>query len=69
MPAQALYPGTGEFHEINIHLDADFTDVACAVCGPLEHTAAVAHAADHTMVTGHTVIERHVTVSTIRECA
>ena len=42
-------------------------------CGFCEDGArlgpAVTHAADHTMVTGHTVTERHVTVSTIRECA
>ncbi len=76
MPAQAHHPGTGELHPIAIDLTEDATDVRCAEpgCGFCEDTgagfgSAVTHAADHTMVTGHSVIERHVTVSVVRECA
>lgn len=57
----------GEFHQIAISLTEDSTEDTCAVCGPLEYVSAVGHSADHTMVTGHTVIERHVIVTTVRE--
>lgn len=74
MAARALHRDAGEFHPIAIDLTEDATDVRCAEpgCGFCEDTGvmhAVTHAADHTMVTGHTVIERHVTVSVVRECA
>jgi hypothetical protein len=69
MTAQVAPAPAGELHPISIRLDADFTESTCAVCGPLERTSTVSHAADHAMVTGHTVTERHVTVSTVRECA
>jgi hypothetical protein len=62
----------GELHQISISLTEDTTDVWCAGCGFCEGTGpgqAVTHAADHAMSTGHTVIERHVTVSTVREVA
>lgn len=58
-----------EFHPITSHLDESFTDVTCVVCGALERVSAVAHGADHALVTGHTVTERRVVVTTFREVA
>lgn len=66
MAGQDLGPDE-EFHSITAQLDEAFTDVICAVCGPIEHVRSVAHAAEHCMVTGHTVVERHVAVMTFRE--
>lgn len=65
---QAQTPA-GEIHPIAISLTEDSTEDTCVVCGPLARVSAVSHAADHTMVTGHTVTERHVMVTTVRECA
>ena len=69
MPAQIMPPGTGEFHPISACQTEDSTDVRCSEpgCGFCEDAgtgfaAAVTHAADHSMVTGHTV-------SVFRECA
>ena len=69
----------GEIHPIAISLTEDSTEVRCTEsgCGFCEPAFsegpgsghAVTHAADHTMVTGHTVTERHVVVTTVRECA
>jgi hypothetical protein len=80
MAAQVMEPGVdephpvdpGEFHPISVVLAQDFTDVTCAVCGPLEHTGsgewhAVAHGSDHAIETGHTVLERHVRLIVISE--
>ena len=73
MAAAAPGPGTGELHPIAISLAEDITDVWCTEpgCGFCEAAAglgpAVTHAADHSMVTGHTVTERHVVVSVVRE--
>ena len=68
-------PRAGELHPIAISLTEDSTEVRCTEpgCGFCEDARgpgfgpAVTHAADHTMVTGHTVIERHVVVSVVRE--
>ena len=78
MTAQRFIPGTGELHSIAIQLTEDSTEVRCLFpgCGFCEpafsagagSSHAVTHAADHTMVTGHTVTERHVMVSVVREC-
>jgi hypothetical protein len=56
---------SGEFHPITVSLAEEFTEAVCACCGPLERTSAVSHAADHALVTGHTVTERHVRVRMI----
>jgi hypothetical protein len=67
-------PGDGEFHPIELALTQDYTDVTCAVCGPLDHAGsgpwhAIAHGADHAIATGHTVLERHVRLTVISERA
>jgi hypothetical protein len=64
-------PDEEEFHLLSM-LTEDTTEVTCEQCGPLEHLGTgvegiIAHSADHTMVTGHTVTERHVLTRVFRE--
>jgi hypothetical protein len=66
-------PVPGGLHQITISLAEDATECACDEpgCGFCESTAggsmlAVTHGADHAIVTGHTVTERHVRVTVIR---
>ena len=68
--------GTGEFHPIASSLTEDSTQVRCGEpgCGFCEDAGTgfdpvVTHAADHAMVTGHPVTERHTVVTAFRECA
>jgi hypothetical protein len=73
MAALEQYPA-GEFRPISISVTEDVTDVRCTGCEFCEAAGtgrgtAVTHAADHMLATGHTVIERHMTVSVVRECA
>jgi hypothetical protein len=71
---QAQTPA-GEIHPIVISLTEDSTEASCTDPGCSFHEESgtgfgpAAHAADHTLVTGHTVTERHVVVTTVRECA
>jgi hypothetical protein len=65
-------PRQGEFHPIDVRLASDTTEVECAVCGPLADAGVgvwqgVAHGADHAITTGHTVTERHVRLTVIRQ--
>ena len=69
MSAQERPTVAGEFHPISVILLEDFTDVVCSVCGALQRTSSVARGADHALVTGHTVTERHVVINEIREAA
>ena len=75
MPAQTPEDYTGELHPIGIRLDEDSTEVSCAGCEFHEESglglgpSASQLAAYHAMVTGHSVFERHVVVTVIRECA
>lgn len=78
--AEPVTPGRGfpalgpeeEFHPITVRAVSDVTEVFCEGCGFSEHTGAgaelaVAHAADHAILTGHTVTERHVRVIVFSE--
>ena len=75
MTAPMVDPPAGvaeEFHLISAGLTEDTTDVSCAGCGFCEHTGSgteghVAHGSQHAIATGHTVTERHVRVTVIRE--
>lgn len=74
MAAQVFSPAEAgeEFHPIVTRLAEDTTEVTCAVCGPVEHTGSgaeghAAHGAQHAIVTGHTVSERHVRLTVISE--
>ena len=75
MAAQVPYlpPVPGELHSIAFQQTEDSTAVRCTEPGCPFHEESgagfgpAAHAADHAMVTGHSVIERHVVISVVRE--